>query len=165
MNSVELDADARSLVLGQLVTCSRPIATRQQCVPAMGEASSASAPTDDTARSAWLPINTQARCIQLFCSQDLALWVLLIPYHYSAIKSQNTVKPNPLCRLPVTFATSRDVPFSPNSITPTSRKLPVQGSFREVVTGSRHSGLGFTVFWLFTAVFILLLFIRSYYYL
>jgi len=37
----------------------------------------------------------------------------------SAVKSQNTVIPNPLCRLPVTFATSRDVPFSPNSITPT----------------------------------------------
>ena len=42
----------------------------------------------------------------------------------SAVKSQNTVKPNPLCRLPVTSATSRDVPFSPNSITPTSLKLP-----------------------------------------
>ena len=44
----------------------------------------------------------------------------------TAVKSQNTVKPNPLCRLPVTSATSRDVPFSPNSITPTSPKLPVQ---------------------------------------
>jgi len=87
--------------------------------------------------------------------------------HKSAVKSQNTVKPNPLCRLPVTSVTSRDVPFSPNSITPTSLKLPVQGSFGEVgvmefglkgtsrlvadVTGGRHSGLGFTVFWLFTA--------------
>ena len=86
----------------------------------------------------------------------------------TAVKSQNTVKPNPLCRLPVTSATSRDVPFSPNSITPTSPKLPVQRSFGEVgvmefglkgtsrlvadVTRSRHSGLGFTVFWLFTAV-------------
>ena len=89
----------------------------------------------------------------------------------SAIKSQNTVKPNPLCRLPVTSATSRDVPFSPNSITPTSPKLPWTGSFGEVsvmefglkgtsrlvadVTGSRHSGLGFTVFWLFTSVTLL----------
>jgi len=44
----------------------------------------------------------------------------------SAIKSQNTVKPNPLCRLPVTSPTSRDVPFSPNSITPTS----LDGKFR-----------------------------------
>ena len=85
----------------------------------------------------------------------------------SAVKSQNTVKPNPQCRLPVTSATSRDVPFSPNSITPTSPKLPWAGSFGEVgemefglkgtsrlvadVTGSWHSGLGFTVFWLFTA--------------
>ena len=139
---------------------------------------------------------------------------LCISLQYSAIKSQNTVKPNLLCRLPVTSATSRDVPFSPNSITPTSPKLPVQmswrlkrwgiprdchsyymtamgnhvqavkwchfqwpwvthgklpiqGSFGEVgamefglkgtsrlvadVTESRHSGLGFTVFWLFTA--------------
>ena len=66
-----------------------------------------------------------------------------------------------------TMPTSRDVPFSPNCITPTSPKLPVQGSFGKVgvmefglkgtsrlvadVTGSRHSGLGFTVFWLFTA--------------
>jgi len=63
--------------------------------------------------------------------------------------------------------TSRDVPFSPNSITPTAPKLPIQGSFRDVgvmefglkgtsrlvadITGSRHSGLGFAVFWLFTA--------------
>jgi len=53
MNSVELDGDKRSLVFGQLVTCSRPIATRQQCVPAAGEASSVSAPPmDDTVRSA-----------------------------------------------------------------------------------------------------------------
>ena len=53
MNSVELDAAARSLVLGELVTCRRPIATRQQCVPAAGEASSASVPpTDDMLRSA-----------------------------------------------------------------------------------------------------------------
>ena len=51
---------------------------------------------------------------------------------YNAIKSQNTVKPNPLCQLPVTSATSRDVPFSPDSIMPTSPKLPVQGSFGEV---------------------------------
>ena len=88
--------------------------------------------------------------------------------YYSAAKSQNTVKPNPLCRLNVTSATSRDVPFSPNSITPTSPKLPWTGSFGEVgvmefglkgmsrlvadVTGTRHSGLGFTVFWLFMAV-------------
>ena len=43
---------------------------------------------------------------------------------YTAVKSQNTVIPNPLCQLHVTFATSRDVPFSPNSITPTSPKLP-----------------------------------------
>ena len=87
-------------------------------------------------------------------------------YARSVVKSQNTVKPNPLCRLPVTSDTSRDVPFSPNSITPTSPKLPWTGSFGEVgvmefglketsrlvadVTGSRHSGLGFTVFWLFT---------------
>jgi len=69
----------------------------------------------------------------------------------------------------VTSATSRDVPFSPISITPTSPKLPWMGSFGEVgvmefglkgtsrlvadVTGSRHNGLGFTVFWLFTADF------------
>ena len=25
----------------------------------------------------------------------------VIPFHYTAVKSQNTVKPNPLCRLPV----------------------------------------------------------------
>lgn len=37
------------------------MATKQQCVPATGEASSASAPaTDDTARSAWLSVNTHA---------------------------------------------------------------------------------------------------------
>jgi len=70
----------------------------------------------------------------------------------------------------MTSATSHDVPFSPNSIMPTSPKLPWTGSFGEVgimefglkgtswlvadVMGSRHSGLGFTVFWLFTAVLI-----------
>ena len=96
-----------------------------------------------------------------------AVGTMSIVYHNSAVKSQNTVKPNPLFRLPVTYATSRDVPFSPNSITPTSPKLHWTGSFSEVgvmefglkgtsrlvadVTGSRHSGLGFTVFWLFTA--------------
>ena len=57
MNSVELDDDVRSLVLGQLVTCRRPIATRQQCAPVIGEASSGSVPlTDDTPRSAWLSV-------------------------------------------------------------------------------------------------------------
>ena len=61
---------------------------------------------------------------------------------YTAIKSQNTVKPNPICRLPVTSATSRDVPFSPNSITPTSPKLPVQGSFGEVGFLWQYTPLG-----------------------
>ena len=66
MNSVELDGDMRSLVFGQLVTCSRPMATRQQCVPATGDASSASAPpTDDTARSAWQSVNKTALHVYL----------------------------------------------------------------------------------------------------
>jgi len=47
----------------------------------------------------------------------------------AAVKSQNTVKPNPLCRLPVMSATSRDVRFSPKSFTATSPKLPWTGSF------------------------------------
>ena len=38
-------------------------------------------------------------------------------------KPKHSIKPNPLCRLPVTSTTSRDIPFSPNSITPTSPKL------------------------------------------
>ena len=104
----------------------------------------------------------------IFTNVPLSLLQLAhIAYFYAAVKSQNTVKPNPLCRLPVTSATSRDVPFSPDSITPTSPKLPWAGSFGEVgvmefglkgtsqlvsdVTGSQHGGLGFTVFWLFTA--------------
>ena len=69
MNSVELDA-ARSLVLGELVTWRRPIATRQQCVLAAGEASSASVPaTDDMLRSAWLPVRSIRYTNYTLCPQ------------------------------------------------------------------------------------------------
>jgi len=62
MNSVELEAAERSLVLGELVTWRRPIATRQQCVAAAGEASSASVPpTDDMPRSAWLSVTSKVQ--------------------------------------------------------------------------------------------------------
>jgi len=75
-------------------------------------------------------------------------------HQYAAIKSQNTVKPNPLCRLSVTSATSRDVPWTGSFGEVGVIEFGLKGTSRLVadVTGSRHSGLGFTVFWLFTAV-------------
>ena len=79
--------------------------------------------------------------------------VLLV--HNSAVKSQNTVKPNPLCRLPVTSPLAQ---FPLRRLPETSldgevgvMEFGLKGTSRlvEDVTGSRHSGLGFTVFWLF----------------
>jgi len=74
--------------------------------------------------------------------------------NYSAVKSQNTVKPNPLCRLPVTSATSQGS-FGEVGV----MEFGLKGTSRLVadVMGSRHSGLGFTVFWLFTGVLVMLI--------
>ena len=69
-------------------------------------------------------------------------------YVFSAIKSQNTIKPNPLRRLPVTSATTGS--FGEVGL----MEFGLKGTSRLVadVTRSRHSGLGFIVFWLFMAV-------------